>query len=65
MNKTKTTNIGSKVIATNDWGNSWRVGNVANIEDDYITILFFNPNSGDSTIGVYDLSDDSTNVEEV
>lgn len=55
--------VGLKVQVTNDGGGVWRIGQVLAVEKGFLTVGFYNPNSGDQSIGVYDYWDDETIIE--
>ena len=55
-------NIGDKVMASNDGGDKWFTGEIANIEGKYVTVGFYNPNSGDSWINIYDTNDKEVEI---
>lgn len=48
-------------VMVSDGEDKWFTGEVANIEGEYVTVSFYNPNSGDGWIGIYD--DNDKNVE--
>jgi len=55
-------NIGDKVMTSNDGGDKWFTGEVANIEGKFITVRYYNPNSGDSWVGFYDADDKNLEI---
>ena len=48
-------------VMVSDGEDKWFTGEVANIEGEYVTVSFYNPNSGDGWIDIYD--DNDKNVE--
>ena len=47
-------------VMVSDGEDKWFTGEVANIEGKYVTVSFYNPNSGYGWIDIYD--DDNKNV---
>ena len=55
-------NIGDKVMVSDDGRGKWFTGEIANIEGKFITVRYYNPNIGDSWIGIYDMDDEKVEI---
>lgn len=49
-------------VMVSDGGDKWFTGEVANIEGKYVTVGFYNPNSGDGWVGIYDTDDKNVEI---
>ena len=49
-------------VMVSDGEDKWFTGEVANIEGKYVTVSFYNPNSGDGWIGIYDANDKNVEI---
>lgn len=55
--------INDNVIVTDDDGETWRIGELTNIDCQYFTVGFHNPNTGDAWIDIYDTENSSVTIE--
>ncbi|MGM0238489.1 hypothetical protein [Enterococcus sp. AZ103] len=55
-------NLYDRVMVTDDNEESWRMGQLVNIEDQYFTVGFYNPNSGDYWIDIFDIDDENVKI---